>query len=183
MLLFDAFISYVCHIFNLKQMFMRRRNGAIEFLCWSKNLSTLELDRLIKHAQADITTVSGITLAESVAWAYIMPRLRESNSGTRDPNSSQNEREEREKWKNDGKTVINKERWHERKMRRKKKIRAKKEGGSSRMIYVFVFFILPPSPLHVCLRFTFLFFRCCMSYHIVSFFLPRDPALSLSTFC
>ena len=67
MLLFDAFISYVCHIFNLKQMFMRRRNGAIEFLCLSKNLSTLELDRLIKHAQADITTVSGITLAESVA--------------------------------------------------------------------------------------------------------------------
>jgi len=50
-----------------EQMFMKWSNEETKFLCLIRNLLWLELARITKHAQADVTTVSGIPLAERVA--------------------------------------------------------------------------------------------------------------------
>jgi len=47
-------------------MFMRQRNGGVEFPCGTLVAGLqARMGRLTKHAKADVTTVSGIPLAET----------------------------------------------------------------------------------------------------------------------
>ena len=50
-----------------EQMVMKRRNEETRFLCLIQNVLRLELARITKHAQADVTTGSDIPLPEMVA--------------------------------------------------------------------------------------------------------------------